>query len=439
MEALGQSLWERLERARRADGVPGNLRRQNPFFVGRKEELRQLHERLTLGAVGVVTAVHGMGGQGKTELAVAYAHGFADSYPAGLWALGAEGKRELLPLIGELAYDRALGFTPSAAEKNDPVLLGRGVLAHLQERAAAAKPTDSDAASAALILLDNVSDSSLLSPAQLATLPSRADWVRFVATTRLGPERLHPDGSLALFPVDSLDEDDALALVRDHQPPREDDGRFVLTPTEKQEAAPRRFASPATEAAARDIVRELGGFTLAVEQVAIFLGLHPEVAPSAFLAGLKRKGLPSADTLPAKDADVAGQMRTQSKQLAIILEATLAQLDAPARTVLQFAALLPPDMVPWPWLQALTVSRHPELAEHEADEPDPWLGIRRRLGGERLLTSGDQPEVARIHRLVAAHVRLAVADDLIGAQEHHLARRAWAVYRVSAPSRRVGA
>ena len=41
--------------------------------------------------------MQGLGGQGKTELAVAYAHGGADSYPGGLWSLGAEGALELLP------------------------------------------------------------------------------------------------------------------------------------------------------------------------------------------------------------------------------------------------------------------------------------------------------------------------------------------------------
>ncbi len=95
MAVLGQSLWERLQRARRAEAAPGNLRRQNPYFVGRTEELRRLHDEVSRGAVGVVTALHGLGGQGKTELAVAYGHAWADCYPAGLWLINAEGKKAL--------------------------------------------------------------------------------------------------------------------------------------------------------------------------------------------------------------------------------------------------------------------------------------------------------------------------------------------------------
>ncbi len=405
MAVLGQSLWERIQRARRAEGVPGNLRRQNPYFVGRREELRRLHEQLATGAVGLVTAVHGLGGQGKTELAVAYAHGWADCYPAGLWVLGAEGKRELLPLIGELAYAPELGYRPTDAERNDPALLGRAVLAELQRRAQDLRARDPDGGAAALLILDNVSETCLLSPAQLATLP-RADWLRLIATTRLEAARLDPSGkSLAHIAVDSLAEEDALALVRDHQAPRDARGRLFLdAPGADPKDFVARFISAAEEAAAREIVRELGGFTLAVEQIAVYLGLHPEIAPSACLAGLRAKGLPSVDQLGAHP-DVRDQMLHQQKQVAVILEATLALLDAPARAALEFAALLPADSVPWPWLKTLVTGRHPELARFAADDPDPWVAARRRLEGLRLLTAGDHPALARLHRLVGAHLR----------------------------------
>ena len=63
----------------------------------------------------------------------------------------------------------------------------------------------------ALLILDNVSEPSLLSTAQLGTLP-RTDWLRIVATTRLGEESLRASQkSLALVAVDSLAEEDALA------------------------------------------------------------------------------------------------------------------------------------------------------------------------------------------------------------------------------------
>jgi tetratricopeptide (TPR) repeat protein len=413
MEALGLSLWERIERARRARNVPGNVRRTNPFFVGRRRELRRLHEQLGVGAIGVVTAVHGLGGQGKTELAYHYANGYADCYPAGLWSLAAEGKRELQPLLGELAFVPQFGYTPSDAEKADATRLGQAVLEQLRKRCEARRaeprkePGDVGNA-AALIILDNVSEAELLSVAQLATLPHPANWLRLVATTRLGPERLAKSSKqLATVAVDSLDEEDALTLIRDHQPDQ-------------------RFPNATEESAAREIVREMGGFTLAVEQVAVHLGLNAvDELPSAFLTRLRQAGLPSVDELPA-DADVAAQMLHQQKQLGPILSSTLAPLvrELPAaETVLRFAALLPPDSVPWPWLRELATRHHLELA----DRPAEWGKLRRRLEGLRLLTSGDSPEIARLHRLVGAHLRGGVDKSQIEEVERYVLDHAAAI------------
>jgi tetratricopeptide (TPR) repeat protein len=419
--ALGQSLWERIDRARRAEKAPGNLRRQTPYFMGRTEELRRLHEHLATGAVGLVTAVHGLGGQGKTELAVAYGHTYAHDYQAGLWLLGAEGKKELLPLIGELAFAPELQYQPSDAERADGNLLGRAVLAKLGRRAeAAALAKDSRCGSSALLILDNVSEPALLSPVELAKLP-RTDFLRVLATTRLGVAQLAtPASALAFVEVASLQEEDALALIRDHQPAPPEGGRSP------------DFASSAEADCAREIVRELGGLTLAVEQVAVYLGLHPEIAPSAYLAALRGRGLASTDRLAARD-DVLGNMQHEHKRISAVLDATLALLSPAACTALAFAARLPPDSVPWPWLRDLTLPRHPELARHTPDEPDPWLTLRRSIDGLRLVVTGDVPEVGRMHRLVAAHLAArAERGELERDVVNHVAARCEAIRQAQA-------
>jgi hypothetical protein len=389
LAALGTSLWERIERARRATGVPGNLRRLNPHFIGRRTELRELHENLALGAVGVITAVHGLGGQGKTELATAYAHGWADSYPAGLWALGAEGKGEILPLLGELCAELQI---PLGADPDETAAARGGrVLAELKRRALAAASQDPDRRAACLVILDNVSQPALLAEPQVALVP-REDWLRVVVTTREGPEKFAASrrNSLAFIAVDALGEDDAARLIEDHQV--ETGGHWPA-------------ASAAADAvAAREIARELGGFTLAVESVAIYLGLHPEIRPAEYLARLRAEGLPSVDDLPG-DADVAEQMQHREKQLRLVLDQTLARLSPVEHAALDYAALLPPDQIPWPWLRALVEREHPDALVVRPGYPDPWLGLRRRLEGLRLLTPGDHPEIARLHRMVAAHLR----------------------------------
>ncbi|MEU4560089.1 FxSxx-COOH system tetratricopeptide repeat protein [Actinoplanes sp. NPDC023936] len=75
--------------------VPGslprvwNVRRRNPAFTGRSRELALLRERLCSGERALVQALHGIGGVGKTELAVEYAHLFGNEYDL-VWWIDAE-------------------------------------------------------------------------------------------------------------------------------------------------------------------------------------------------------------------------------------------------------------------------------------------------------------------------------------------------------------
>jgi tetratricopeptide (TPR) repeat protein len=406
MAALGQGVWERIERARRALAVPGNVRGMTPYFVGRNRELADLHRLVGVGKIGLVTAVHGLGGQGKTELAVAYARGYADAYPLGLWSLAAESQAELLPLIGKLGFEPRFGYTPTEAEKNDTEQLGLGVLLELDRRAAAARANHPDRAPAALLILDNVSEPGLLAPTQVSKLPT-VDWLRLIATTRLDPRAIDPARKqLGAVEVDSLDPDNALRLLVDHLPAG-------------------RFSSAQDEADAREIVRELGGFTLAVEQAAVFLGLNPDVSPGAYLAHLRASGLPSTDDLV--DESVQGQIEHQTKLLGPIIASMLAPLGGAGRTLLTFAALLPPERIPWPWLKELTVRDHPELAEETL--PNPWTRLRRQVQGLRLLTGSTEDQSARMHRLIAAHLRADADDERDAELRRYLAQRADDVYQ----------
>jgi hypothetical protein len=82
--------------------VPGtiprvwNVRRRNPAFTGRQALLAALRERLASGERAFVQSLNGMGGVGKTQLAIEYAHLFAGEYDL-VWWIDAEHPE----LIGE--------------------------------------------------------------------------------------------------------------------------------------------------------------------------------------------------------------------------------------------------------------------------------------------------------------------------------------------------
>ncbi|MEV4536962.1 FxSxx-COOH system tetratricopeptide repeat protein [Asanoa sp. NPDC049518] len=66
-----------------------NVPQRSPLFTGREGLLATLREKFVGGRGAVVQAMHGMGGVGKTTLAIEYAHRFAGSYQL-VWWIDAE-------------------------------------------------------------------------------------------------------------------------------------------------------------------------------------------------------------------------------------------------------------------------------------------------------------------------------------------------------------
>ena len=65
-----------------AKPIPSNVAKCSPNFVGREEELTKIHANLQAGRGVIICALEGMGGVGKTELALQYAHLCQQEYVA---------------------------------------------------------------------------------------------------------------------------------------------------------------------------------------------------------------------------------------------------------------------------------------------------------------------------------------------------------------------
>jgi tetratricopeptide (TPR) repeat protein len=88
-----------------------NLARRNPGFTGRDAMLNRLHDTLRGGSRVAVQALYGMGGVGKTQLALEYAHRFAGEYDL-VWWIPAEQPELIGDHLAALAQDDQLRLVP---------------------------------------------------------------------------------------------------------------------------------------------------------------------------------------------------------------------------------------------------------------------------------------------------------------------------------------
>ncbi len=372
LESLGQHLSDRLQLAERISDSPTTVPQHNRNFIGRIDELRQLREALAFSRIGTVAVVQGLSGMGKSALTFEYAHAYAGEYPGGRFLVSAAGVDDLRIPIVNLAEQK--GVTLSEDERKD---IGA---AFLRVKAAFEQGPRS------LLLLDGVDNPALLSAKSRAAWLPTGDSIHVIATTTLGIEA---QAGLHIINLDALSERDALTLLERHRP----------------------FDSDEEREAAREIAKRLGGHSLAIEVVGVYLWQTPDVNYEGYLARLGFEGLEAVEGV-AREENIE-LSRHHNSILTELMEPTLAQLKTAEIVALEYAALLPKDHVALPWLRDLAGQLFPELtANPKPGYPDPWKQTQRRLFGLRLLTQSEDTRMARIHRLTQDVVTARVEDEV---------------------------
>jgi tetratricopeptide (TPR) repeat protein len=380
---------------RRAIRAKGLVDRHNDHFVGRWTELCRLREIVAFGKPGMITVINGQDGIGKTALATEYSHAFAHEYPGGCWQVPCRDRGDLRVALANMAGARDLEFEFTEEEKRDLDLGLARLLSKLKQRADSAEP------SRVLLLLDNVDRPKLLQARQIRQLP-RAEWLHVIATTRFLEHGLFSRRKdVTCMTLNALPQGDALALIERFQPGG-------------------TFPDDVTREAAHDIVRLLGGFTLAVERAAISVGrLARDLDCAAFRDRLRSAGLSEFEQ-DDDESTIDGLCHSEAC-LSATLRPTLEQLGEPERIASIFAALLPADHIALPWVRELTAQAFPDLAEHGSDRlSGPWQDLSQRLFDLRLLQPGVHWHEARMHRLIQKIVRLHAGAETVALRQQEL-------------------
>ncbi|MET9735917.1 FxSxx-COOH system tetratricopeptide repeat protein [Streptomyces sp. NPDC006458] len=320
---------------------------RNPNFTGRDAALRELRQRLTSGEDGAMQVVHGLGGVGKTQLAVEYAYLYRSQYRFVAF-VDAEHPDLVASQFASLATE--LGLAEVSSEQAIAQVYGT-LLDH----------------GPWLIIFDNGERPGALADA----LPSGdlGSNGHVIVTTRLR-------GWSSRAGVIDLD---------------------VFTRREAVKLLARRVSDMTTGVADR-IAEHLGDLPLALEQAAGYMDYN-QTAPEAYLALL---------TSRLDDMIALGELADRPTVVVSTLwQLSVRRLETEqpqAMRLLELCALLAPEPIPLDLFSGST-----ERLNAAAADPVAWDTTVGALAGLGLARRGASSLL--LHRLVQAAIRAAMPDD----------------------------
>jgi tetratricopeptide (TPR) repeat protein len=223
----------------------------NPNFVGREKEIKQLHTLLAQGTtvtIGQVASATGLGGIGKTQLAITYAYRYGGHYPGGVFWIDA---------------DNPSTISEQVAAFGGPMLIDLPEFTRIDLQTKVAKVRAFWKRASCLIIFDNVLDPEVI-----------RDWFpqgrgcRVLVTTRMSDWPSWLD--IRTVQISPLPRKEAIELLLRGLPRGTGQKKKELTAT------------------ANEICEVLGDLPLAIDLAGKYLSIYKDaISPKKYLEDLK--------------------------------------------------------------------------------------------------------------------------------------------------------
>jgi transcriptional regulator with XRE-family HTH domain len=341
----------------------------NPYFTGREEVLHALHRRLHVDQAVALTqsyALHGLGGIGKTQIALEYAYRYALEYAAIFW-IGAETSERIVSSLLHIAELLGQPELQDADQRQIVAAVQRWLNNHRRW----------------LLIWDNVDDLGLILP----FLPSARQGAMLFTT------RCQTLGTLAhgmvLQPM--TEDEGVLFLLRRSR---------LLDPTEPAGRVKEiELSAPAEYAAARELVGAMDGLPLALDQV----GAYIEETPSSLADYLILYQTRRAALLGQRGSAVIDHPASVVTTLSLSFE-KVERASAAAADLLCLCAFLHPDTIP----EGILTEGAGQLGERlgtAAADAFKLNEVIRTACAYSLLNRNSREHTLSTHRLVQAVLR----------------------------------
>ncbi len=326
-------------------------------FVGRREELEQIHQFLQQNVQVAVSAIAGMGGVGKTELAVQYTRIYQNDYSAGQGWFSARAAN-----LGAQILDFAAGLQLVPPELPDINLRIAYIWQHWP--VCPATTSNKEESGDVLLVFDDVENYEQVQPFLPLGLPRFK--VLITSRNELGRNVHH-------IPLDVLPLEKALELLKS----------FISQRVETEEQS------------ANELCAWLGRLPLGIELVGQYLADRKAITLAKMLEQLKSQKL-SDSSLQRDERDPDNSSFTARRGVAAAFELSWNTLNDEQKELGCLLSLFAPAAIGWSLVEkVIGQSREQRILNAESQEK-----ARIRLVKSHLLQSAEDGQSFRLHPLL---------------------------------------